>query len=165
MPQRLCTLFTLHDVHGCSVLNRSPSELIQEIILVDDFSKDRESFEKQITKKCFIFMHVAHDGKLLESIPKVKLIRMDSRHGLIKARIAGTKQAIGPVLLFLDSHCEATTGWLEPLLSRIKAVSNLMQSIKLIFEKTSSFKPINALTFCHTKFVTVKYYHKHCTIH
>ena len=64
----------------------------------------------------------AEDGRLLESIPKVKLFRLDSRHGLIKSRIIGTQHSVGPVVLFLDSHCEATMGWLEPLLSRIKMV-------------------------------------------
>lgn len=93
-----------------SVLNRSPTELLQEIVLVDDFSNDPE------------------DGRLLESIPKVKLLRMESRHGLIKSRIFGTKYATGPVLLFLDSHCEVTTGWLEPLLGRIKMNSTHLVS-------------------------------------
>lgn len=85
-----------------SVLNRSPAEFLQEIVLVDDASDDPE------------------DGQQLTAIPKVTLIRLNERQGLIRARVRGSEVAKGPVLTFLDSHCEVVTGWLEPLLSRIK---------------------------------------------
>ena len=50
--------------------------------------------------------------------PKIKLIRLKTRGGLVRTRMAGIRAARGEVLTFLDSHIEATQGWLEPLLDR-----------------------------------------------
>lgn len=93
----------LRTVH--SVLDRSPPHLLKEIILVDDFS-DMVHLKKQLED------YMSH-------YPKVKVIRAPKREGLIRARLLGATHATAPVTTFLDSHCECTTGWLEPLLDRI----------------------------------------------
>ncbi|CAG09323.1 unnamed protein product, partial [Tetraodon nigroviridis] len=93
----------LRSVH--SVLNRSPLHLLREIILVDDFST------KEYLKGPL--------DKYMAQFPKVRIIRLQERQGLIRARLAGAAAATGEVLTFLDSHVECNVGWLEPLLERI----------------------------------------------
>uniref|UniRef100_A0A1B0CSE3 Polypeptide N-acetylgalactosaminyltransferase n=2 Tax=Lutzomyia longipalpis TaxID=7200 RepID=A0A1B0CSE3_LUTLO len=93
----------LRTVH--SVLDRSPNHLIQEIILVDDYS-DMPHTKKQLED-------------YFKSYPKVKIIRAQKREGLIRARLLGASHTDAPVLTYLDSHCECAPGWLEPLLDRI----------------------------------------------
>ncbi|KAH9520418.1 Polypeptide N-acetylgalactosaminyltransferase 11 [Bulinus truncatus] len=93
-------LRTLH-----SVLARSPTNLVHEIILVNDFSD-------------FDYLKTNLENHI-KDYPKVKLFHTPERLGLIRARMYGTKQASSSVLLFLDSHCEVNVGWLEPLLDVI----------------------------------------------
>ncbi|KAK5608312.1 Polypeptide N-acetylgalactosaminyltransferase 10 [Crenichthys baileyi] len=93
----------LRTVH--SVINRSPPELIAEIILVDDFS-DKEHLK------------VALEDYMMR-IPKVRILRTKKREGLIRTRLLGATAAKGEVITFLDSHCEANVNWLPPLLDRI----------------------------------------------
>ncbi|KAL8183330.1 UNVERIFIED_CONTAM: Polypeptide N-acetylgalactosaminyltransferase 5 [Gekko kuhli] len=93
----------LRSVH--SVLNRSPPQFIKEIILVDDFSTKAYLKDKL--------------DQYMSKFPKVRVLHLKERHGLIRARLAGAEIAKGDVLTFLDSHVECNVGWLEPLLDRI----------------------------------------------
>lgn len=86
-----------------SVLNRSPANLLAEIILVDDASTIADLGED-------LALYIE------SSLPIAKLVRLEQRMGLIKARVAGAKAANSEILVFLDSHCEAYHNWLPPLL-------------------------------------------------
>ncbi|XP_030407490.1 polypeptide N-acetylgalactosaminyltransferase 12 [Gopherus flavomarginatus] len=93
----------LRTVH--SVLETSPDILLEEVILVDDYS-DKDHLKKPLEN------YVA-------GLRKVRLIRANKREGLVRARLLGASLAKGDVLTFLDCHCECHEGWLEPLLERI----------------------------------------------
>uniref|UniRef100_A0A3Q1F5R6 Polypeptide N-acetylgalactosaminyltransferase n=1 Tax=Acanthochromis polyacanthus TaxID=80966 RepID=A0A3Q1F5R6_9TELE len=82
------------------VLMRSPPSLIQEIILIDDFSSDE-------------------DCQLLAQIPKVRCLR-NGRRELIRSRVRGANSASASILTFLDSHCEVNADWLQPMIQRVK---------------------------------------------
>ncbi|XP_063973715.1 N-acetylgalactosaminyltransferase 6 [Diachasmimorpha longicaudata] len=89
-----------------SVVNRSPPELLEEIILVDDASTKlnlKSKLEDYISKHLSL----------------VKIIRLPTRSGLIRGRLAGAKVARAKVLVFLDAHTEANVNWLPPLLEPI----------------------------------------------
>ena len=55
----------------------------------------------------------------VDTLSKVRLLRTSKREGLIRARLKGAAASTAEALIFLDSHCEATEGWLEPLLDPI----------------------------------------------
>lgn len=90
-----------------SVLDRSPANLLHEIILVDDHSD-------------FINLKDELEDYIWKSLPrKVKLVRNSEREGLIRGRMIGASHATGDILVFLDSHCEVNELWLQPLLAPI----------------------------------------------
>ncbi|BFY99016.1 hypothetical protein BsWGS_02055 [Bradybaena similaris] len=94
----------LRTVH--SIIDRSPHELLEEIILVDDASEKDHLGSKldDYVSKLPVHVHVLRTGE---------------RIGLIRARLKGAHISKGQVITFLDAHCECTEGWLEPLLSEI----------------------------------------------
>lgn len=49
----------------------------------------------------------------MSQFPKVKILRLEKREGLIRARLRGFEQSKGKVITFLDSHCECTDGKLK----------------------------------------------------
>ncbi|KAJ3611102.1 hypothetical protein NHX12_021118 [Muraenolepis orangiensis] len=96
----------LRTVH--SVLDRTPAYLLHQIILVDDNS-ELDDLKDDL------------DRYVREQLqPKVKLVRNQKREGLIRGRMIGASHATGEVLVFLDSHCEVNTAWLQPLLGLLQ---------------------------------------------
>lgn len=107
-----------------SIINRSPAHLLQEVILVDDFSDFSYLFEPLVA-----YLNDNFNGK-------IRVIRNKKREGLIRSRLFGAREAIGEVLVFLDSHIEATIGWLEPLLDMIKrSDSNVVTPVIDVIDK------------------------------
>ncbi|XP_045681774.1 polypeptide N-acetylgalactosaminyltransferase 18 isoform X2 [Phyllostomus hastatus] len=99
----------LRSIH--SAIERTPSHLLKEIILVDDNSSNEELKEK-----------------LTEYVDKVngqkpgfiKVVRHSKQEGLIRSRVSGWRVATAPVVALFDAHVEFNVGWAEPVLTRIK---------------------------------------------
>lgn len=88
-----------------SLYNRTPHELIEEVILVNDNSTLDDLFEPLQKFKD-------------ESFPdfKFKIINLSTRQGLMKARVIGAEAATSEFIFFMEPHCEMTYNWLPPLI-------------------------------------------------
>lgn len=113
-----------------SILNRSPPNLLHEIILVDDCSNHGKPNVLTCTH-VYLYVCTYMCAYLTEDLqeklenwiatnPLIKLLRHKKREGLIRARMTGAGSVTGEVMVFLDSHCECNVGWLEPLLARVE---------------------------------------------
>ncbi|XP_072633009.1 inactive polypeptide N-acetylgalactosaminyltransferase-like protein 5 isoform X2 [Canis lupus baileyi] len=96
-----------------SVGNLTPHYILEEIILVDDMS-DFDDLKEKLDHHLEIFRG------------KIKVIRNKKREGLVRSRLIGASRASGDVLVFLDSHCEVNTAWLQPLLHAIAKDSKMV---------------------------------------
>lgn len=114
-----------------SVINRTPTHLLEEILLVDDFL-DKENLKQKLETYIEKF-----NGK-------VRLIRNKEREGLIRTRSRGAKEATGEVIVFLDAHCEVNLNWLPPLLAPIHRDRSTMTVpiIDGIDHKTFVYRPV-----------------------
>lgn len=132
-----------------SVINRTPKKLLKEIILVDDFS-DKEYLKQTLKDYVDIYWNTLPGYEVHgDQHDLVKLIHLPKRLGLIKARLEGARTAKGDVLLFLDSHCEATDLWLEPLVQRIKENNRVFicPVIDIINDKTLEYNAVDPYFF------------------
>lgn len=98
----------LRTVH--TVIDRSPMEVLYEIVLVDDFSS-KEFLKQQL------------DDYLKSTFRKdfVRVVRTTKREGLIRAREIGAKAVseAAKIIVVLDSHSEPQYNWIPPLVEPI----------------------------------------------
>ncbi|XP_030281530.1 probable polypeptide N-acetylgalactosaminyltransferase 8 [Sparus aurata] len=96
-----------------SIIDRTPKNLLKEIILVDDNSSNEDL-------KGDLDIYV----KMLEQQnPDLRIarVRHDEQKGLATARVSGWKAATADVVAILDAHIEVHEMWAEPMLTQIKA--------------------------------------------
>ena len=91
---------TLH-----SLYNRTPHELIQEVILVNDNST-------------LDFLYDPLKEYIDQHFPNLtfNIINLKQRQGLMKARVIGAKAAKSEFVFMMEPHCEMTYNWLPPLI-------------------------------------------------
>ncbi|XP_062608971.1 polypeptide N-acetylgalactosaminyltransferase 1-like [Saccostrea cucullata] len=90
-----------------SVIQRTPAHLLDQIILVDDASTERETLQGPHFLQTYV------------SNSPITYLRLEQRHGLVRTRLYGLSQVKSEVVVFLDSHMEVNNNWLQPLLVEI----------------------------------------------
>merc|ERR1719282_441836 len=84
-----------------SLVHFTPDDLIEEYLFVSDGND--YTYEKEL--------------KAIS--PKVKVLALPEREGLIRAKMKGVDIAKGPVIVFMEGHCIVNRDWLQPLLQRV----------------------------------------------
>lgn len=113
--------------------------------------------------------------KYLKKFPKVRIIRIPFRSGVIRSRMLGAVNAKGPILVFLDSHVEVMYGWLEPVLERFQKSSKVLVTMwhlkldknTLEFDANGVDKPTKLGGFFWNldfAFISLEYYEENQTI-
>ncbi|XP_075898868.1 polypeptide N-acetylgalactosaminyltransferase 18a [Nelusetta ayraudi] len=100
----------LRSVH--TAIQRTPPQLLKEIILVDDHSNSPELKEH--------LQSFVNEANSQHGPDFIKVVRHDKQEGLIRSRVSGWRAATAPVVALFDAHVEFNTGWAEPILQRIK---------------------------------------------
>ncbi|KAI0241334.1 putative N-acetylgalactosaminyltransferase 9 [Lamellibrachia satsuma] len=96
----------LHTVH--SIVQRTPPDLLREVILIDDNTRKAEM--KELLQN---YVNAVFRGT------SVRIYRSTEQLGLIRARLTGIRMAKARVVVSMDSHMEVQPRWLEPLLHEI----------------------------------------------
>jgi len=84
-----------------SILHFTPEELIEQIIFVSDGNKNPRKEQ-------------------LEALsPKLQVLVLPKRAGLIRAKMRGAELATAPIIVFMEPHCVVNRRWLEPLIDHV----------------------------------------------
>ncbi|XP_022605726.1 probable polypeptide N-acetylgalactosaminyltransferase 8 [Seriola dumerili] len=96
-----------------SIIDRTPKNLLKEIIMVDDNSSN-ENLKGDLD---------AYVKSLEQENPTLRItrVRHTEQRGLAYARASGWRAATADVVAILDAHIEVHDMWAEPLLTQIKA--------------------------------------------
>ena len=133
-----------------SLFNRTPPEILKEIIIVNDHS-DKEYLYKDLED----YITANFDTT------KLKMIVLPDRQGLILARLAGAKAAKGDVLVFLDCHVEVNTNWLPPLIQPIAKDYRIVTCPYIDTINPDTYKYIPLTTGVRGVFSWRKFYYQH----
>ncbi|XP_058501684.1 probable polypeptide N-acetylgalactosaminyltransferase 8 [Solea solea] len=111
----------------CSIINRTPKNILKEIIMVDDNSS-KENLKGDLD------MYVK---SLEQENPTLNItrVRHNKQRGLASARVSGLRAATAEVVAILDAHIEVHEMWAEPLLTQIKADRTVV--VSPVFDKVN----------------------------
>ncbi|GAA6233837.1 probable polypeptide N-acetylgalactosaminyltransferase 8 [Lates japonicus] len=103
-----------------SIIDRTPKDILKEIIMVDDNSSN-ENLKGDLD---------AYVKTLEEQNPTLRIIRVrhNEQRGLAYARASGWRAATADVVAILDAHIEVHEMWAEPILTQIKGDRTVVAS-------------------------------------